>query len=114
MQLPDHMPTLCRVLNRLQEKGLANEIRWTSEGFRIPDGKAYQPSQMTIVKVYRFEELKDPGDQNILYLLQAPDGEMGYILDAYGMYSSHDEDGFDNALRMVPEKSSQEQQLFEL
>lgn len=108
------MPTLCRVLNRLQEKGLANEIRWSPEGFRIAGGKPYDPGQLMIVKVYRFEELKDPGDQNILYLIQADDGALGYILDAYGMYSSHDEDGFDNALRMIPERSSQEQLRFTL
>lgn len=114
MELPNLMPTLSTVLNKLQGKGIDQDFRWTSKGFTLDSVTMYQPHELTIVKVFRFEELKDPGDLCILYLIQTNDGVMGYILDAYGIYSCHDEDGFDNALRLVPEKNCKEQLLFSL
>src|SRR5688572_922205 len=104
MELINVMPTLSQVLNKLARKGMDNDLRWTKNGFTIDSIKTYQPHELTIIKVYRFEELKDPGDLCILYLMQANDGVTGYVLDAYGVYSCHDEEGFDNAIRLIPKK----------
>lgn len=112
--MPHLMTTLCGVLNKLQQKGMDNDFRWTSQGFTLDSVKMYQPGELSIIKVFRFEELKDPGDLCILYLMQAADGTIGYVLDAYGVYSNHDIEGFDNAMRMIPEKNHHEQLLFEL
>lgn len=114
MELPNLMPTLSHVLNKLYAKGIQNDFRWTSKGFTIDSVKTYMPHELTIIKVFRFEELKDPGDLCILYLMETIDGTMGYVLDAYGVYSCHDEEGFDNAIRLIPEKDCREQLLFEL
>jgi len=57
-----------------------------------------------LLKVFRFEELKDPGDSCVLYVIKGNDSAMGYILDAYGVYSNYDEEGFLNAMRMMPKK----------
>jgi hypothetical protein len=114
MELPNLMPTLSTVLNKLHGKGIDKDFRWTSKGFTLDSVKTYAPQELTIIKVFRFEELKDPSDLCILYLIQANDGMVGYVLDAYGVYSCHDEEGFDNAIRLVPEKNCKEQLLFEL
>jgi hypothetical protein len=42
-------------------------------------------------------------------------GLTGYSLDAYGTYSNHDDEkGYDNFIRMIPEKDHDTQLLFEL
>jgi hypothetical protein len=51
----------------------------------------------------------------ILYILRTRDGITGYSQDAYGAYSSHDnEAGYDNFIRLIPEKGREHQLLFEL
>jgi hypothetical protein len=114
MPVRDEMNTLSQILNKLTVKGYDNEFRWTKEGFTF-NGKYYQPEDMTIVKTYRFEGESDPSDMSILYLIKANDGVIGYSLDAYGVYSNHDdEEGYDNFIRKIPVKDNEEQLLFEL
>jgi hypothetical protein len=51
----------------------------------------------------------------ILYVLRAKDGAVGYSLDSYGTYSSHErEAGYDNFIRQIPQTDHAEQLLFEL
>lgn len=114
MEAPNTMPTLSHVLDILEKKGMGKDFKWTGNGFTLDGQKMYAPNELTIVKMFRFEELKDASDTSIVYLIEANDGAMGYILDAYGPYRSHDEEGFDNALRLIPEKDHNEQMLFEL
>jgi len=109
------MTTLTSVMEKLRKKGLDTEFRWTSNGFNAGKGKDYQPSELEIIKVYRFEENTDPSDMCILYLIEAKDGLTGYSLDAYGTYSNHDdEEGYDNFIRMIPERGHEQQISFEL
>ena len=113
-QLPDEMNTLSEIMNKLTRKGYDNEFRWTKDGFACKD-KIYQPGDLEIVKAYRFEGASDPSDTSILYLIKANDGLIGYSLDAYGVYSNHDdEEGYDNFIRQIPVKNNEEQLLFEL
>lgn len=114
MPVKDEMNTLSQVLNKLTVKGYDNEFSCNREGFIFND-KAYKPEDLTIVKTYRFEGESDPSDASILYLIKANDGLIGYSIDAYGVYSNHDdEEGYDNFIRQVPVKDNDEQLLFEL
>ena len=114
MPAKDEMNTLSQILNKFSVKGYDNEFRWTNEGFVFND-KVYQPEDLTIVKTYRFEGESNPSDMSILYLIKANDGLIGYSLDAYGVYSNHDdEEGYDNFIRQIPVKDNEEQMLFEL
>lgn len=113
MKLPHLMNTLSNVLNKLENKGMANDFRWNGNSFSVDGTKTYLPQELTILKVYRFEELKDPADLSVLYLVEASDQSIGYILDTYGAYSNYDLD-FGNALRLIPEKNHREQLLFQL
>lgn len=110
------MSTLTSVMERLRQKGFDNEFRWTEAGFTASKGCVYQPADLEIIKVYRFEENTDPGDMCVLYLIRVKEGGLtGYSLDAYGTYSNHEnEEGYDNFIRMIPEKGHEEQLLFEL
>ena len=110
------MTTLSSVMEKLRIKGYDNEFRWTPQGFSAGKGNTYQPQDMEIIKTYRFEENTDPSDMCILYLIRVKDsGLTGYSLDAYGVYSNHDdEEGYDNFIRMMPESGHDVQLLFEL
>jgi hypothetical protein len=105
------MTTLSSVLERLRIKKIDNEFRWTPEGFTAGKGKVYTPDQLTILKTYRFEGESNPSDMEILYIIKAADGLIGYSLDAYGMYSNHEgEEGYDNFIRQIPISNGQEQE----
>jgi hypothetical protein len=112
---PTTMTTSSEALERLRQKNMANEFRWTTKGFAAPDGKTYRPDQLEIVKTLRFEGESNPSDMEILYILKADDGLFGYSLDAYGAYSCHDNEvGYDNFIRQIHEAGHEEQLLFTL
>ena len=111
----NEMTTLSSVMEKLRLKKIDNEFRWTETGFSAGKGKTYTPQELTIIKTYRFEGDSDPSASSILYIMQAKDGLIGYSLDAYGMYSNHDdEDGYDNFIRQVKVDNRDDQLLFEL
>jgi len=96
--------TSSQVLETLRQHKMDNEFRWTPEGFTVGRGKTYQPQDLEILKVFRFEGVSDPSDMEILYVIRAKDGLIGYSQDAYGTYSSHEnEEGYDNFIRQIPE-----------
>ena len=109
------MTTLSSIMEKLRLKKIDNEFRWTPEGFTAGKGKVYTPDQLSIIKVYRFEGESDPADMEILYIIEANDGLIGYSLDAYGVYSNHeDEGGYDNFIRQIPIVNRDEQLIFEV
>ena len=116
MNAPDSMATTSsQVIERLSQNNAGNEFRWTPEGFTLGKGKSYSPQELEIVKTYRFEGASDPSDMEIIYVIRANDGAMGYSQDAYGAYSSHEnEAGYDNFIRQIPEKGHDQQMTFEL
>lgn len=106
------MTTISTVLEKLRVKKYDNEFRVTPEGFTPGNNKYYQPEDLKIIRTYRFEGESDPSDSAIIYLLEANDGLIGYSLDAYGVYSDHIDDGYDDFIRKVPVEERDEQQIF--
>ena len=113
---PDTMTTSSQVLEKLRRNHRDNEFRWTPKGFTTANGKFYQPEDLVIIRTLRFEGLSDPEDMEILYIIKANnDGLIGYSLDAYGAYSSHDSEyGYNNFIRQIPQAEHEEQLLFTL
>jgi hypothetical protein len=107
------MTTLSSVMEKLRIKRLDNEFRMMPEGFSPGNSKYYTPDQLKIIKTYRFEGDSDPGDSSIIYLIEANDGLKGYSLDAYGVYSDHIDELYDDFIRKIPVEERDEQQLFE-
>ena len=110
---PGEMTTLSSVLERLRVKKRDNEFKMTADGFGIGNGKYYTPDQLKIIKTYRFEGDSDPADSAIIYLIEAQNGLIGYSMDAYGVYSDHEDDGYDNFIRKIPMDERDEQIIFE-
>ena len=100
------MTTLSQVMNQLKGKGMDSEFRLADSGLGLvnsSNGKLYSISDLRIIRTYRFEGDSNPSDSSILYLIQANDDAVGYIIDAYGAYSGYDDDGqFDKFIRNLP------------
>lgn len=115
MNTPDTMTTSSEILDKLRAKHMDNEFRWTPKGFTTGNGKTYRPEDLEIVRTLRFEGESNPSDMEILYILKTNDGVIGYSLDAYGAYSSHDtEFGYNNFIRQIRQAGHDEQLLFTL
>ena len=108
-----YMTTLSSVLEKLRLKKRDNEFRMLPEGFGIGNGKFYQPEELKIIKTYRFEGDSDPSDSCIVYVLEANDGLIGYSMDAYGAYSNHENDGYDDFIRKISMEERDEQVIFQ-
>jgi hypothetical protein len=109
----NEMTTVTSVLEKLRIKKRDNEFRITPEGFTPGNKKYYQPQDLKIIRTYRFEGESDPSDSSVIYLIEANDGLVGYSLDAYGVYSEHEDDGYDDFIRKIPVEEREEQQIFQ-
>lgn len=98
----DQMTTLSGVLESLRIKKQDNELIICPEGFKGANGKTYAANELKIIRTYRFEGDSNPSDSSILYLMEAADGLTGYSIDAYGAYSNHDDDGYDDFIKKIP------------
>ena len=108
----NEMTTLSQVLERLRMRKQDNEFKMTEGGFCTGSNKCYGVTDLTIIKVYRFEGDSDPADSSVLYLIEANDGLIGYTIDAYGVYSNHGSDGYDDFLKKMNVAERDEQQIF--
>lgn len=107
------MTTISNVLEKLRVEKHDNEFRMTPDGFTTGNKKYYEPGDLKIIRTYRFEGESDPGDSSVIYLIEANDGLIGYSIDAYGAYSDHDDDGYDDFIRKIPVEEREEQQIFQ-
>ena len=108
----NEMTTLSSVLEKLRLKKRDNEFRMYPEGFGTTPDKHYQPEDLKILRTYRFEGDSDPSDNVILYILEANDGQVGYNMDAYGAYSNHEGDGYDEFIKKIPMEDREEADIF--
>ncbi len=106
------MTTLSSVLEKLRIRKQDNEFKISDDGFCAPSEKIYQPEDLLIIKTYRFEGDSDPADNSILYLIEANDGLVGYSLDAYGVYSNHADDGYDEFISKIVVNERDDQEIF--
>ena len=107
------MTTLSQVLEDLRLRKQDNELRIADGKFMAPSGKAYEAAELKIIKTYRFEGDSDPSDSSIIYLIEANDGLIGYSIDAYGVYSNHDNEvGYDDFIKKIPLHEKEEEAIF--
>lgn len=107
------MVTLSSVLEKLRTQRYDNEFKMEGDVFMAPNGNKYTPDDLKIVKTYRFEGDSDPGDSSVIYLIEAKDGLIGYVMDMYGAQSDHDA-AFDDFVRQIKMEDRPEQLLFVL
>ncbi|WP_443937410.1 hypothetical protein [Pedobacter sp. MW01-1-1] len=114
MEHAAEMNTLSQILEKLRLNGKDNELKMSDHGKMQSQqlSKIYKPEDLTIVKTYRFEGDSDPADNAVLYLVSDADNNIGYILDAYGIYTNNNGPAFDDFLKKIPVADRDEQELF--
>lgn len=114
MEQPTEMTTLSQVLEKLRQKGVDNEIVMNAENQMICEklNKVYQPEELLIFKTFRFEGDSNPDDNAALYVLEDSENNIGYIIDSYGAYRSHDGSEFDDFLKKIKVEDRDAQELF--
>lgn len=106
----DRMTTLSQVMTTLSQRGIHREFRMNEYGemkFENSE-KTYHPSDLTILKTYRFEGDSNPDDNAVLYVVKDTTGNMGMIIDSYGADSNYPGEKFDEFLRDIPVQESDE------
>jgi hypothetical protein len=112
---PDSMTTSSQVLEQLKQKGLNREYRYNGSALCIDKGKLYQPDELEIIRIFRFEGISNPDDMEVIYLIRASDGAIGYFQDIYGAYAGQEgTEGQDNFLRQIHEAGHDQQMTFQL
>lgn len=114
MEQPEEMTTLSQVLEKLRLKGIDNEIRMTADKKMMAEksGKVYQPEDLLIFRTFRFEGDSNPDDNAVLYVLEDKEGDIGFIIDAYGAYSNHEGKEYDDFLKKIKVEDREDQELF--
>ncbi len=89
MSDPTQRPTVVETLNELKEQGFTHDFNLHNNGLHSSKGDiALSPKDFEIVKVYRFEGFSDPGDNSVIYAINAPKhGIKGTFFNAYGVYA---------------------------
>ncbi len=114
MDKPAEMTTSSSILEKLRLKRQDNEFIMTPDGFTAGKGKFYNPTDLKIIKTFRFEGDSNPDDSSIIYLIEASDGLIGYSMDAYGAYSNHDDEGkYDEFIKQVPKEDRDVQAILD-
>lgn len=107
------LQTLSYILEKLRLNRQDNEFIMEGDFFTTKNGKKYTADQLLIIKNYRFEGDSDPSDSAILYVIEANDGLVGYSIDAYGVYTNHDEK-YDDFIRKIQVEDREDQLIFTL
>ncbi|AYZ14271.1 hypothetical protein V2E39_21685 [Chryseobacterium arthrosphaerae] len=99
----DRMTTLSQVMKTLSERGIHREFRMNEScEMKLENSdKVYQPSELTILKTYRFEGDSNPDDNAVLYVVKDDTGNKGMIIDSYGADSNYPGQEFDEFLRKI-------------
>ena len=108
------LTTLSEVMESLRKKGIDQEFLYTKGYLQIGNSPLYSPSELQIIKSYRFEGKTDPGDSSVLYLIKSMNGFTGFIIDSYGVYSNQENNEFNNLIRQIPVLDHHDEVLFTL
>ena len=83
--------TLSEAVEGLRKRGYAANFEFLDKTFKaVNSGKAFKPSELTIIEHHRFEGMSDPDDMSVLYVIEASDGTRGTIADAFGPQANPD------------------------
>lgn len=96
---PGQMETMSDATARLRAAEYTES--WIAEHSKLrcfACGTSYDPAQVTVDEVVRFEGPSDPGDEAILFALTGACGHRGIYSAAYGLYASVEDAAITNAL----------------
>ncbi|ADB41797.1 hypothetical protein [Spirosoma linguale] len=96
--------TLTEALEGLRKQGFTQDYNLKPDRLHCqPDNIELRPADFDVVDVYRFEGTTDPGDEMVLYAIEAKNGNKGTLVDAYGTYAEAITPEMAEKLRYTPE-----------
>ena len=93
--------TVTQALNSLRDRGYTDEFDFKDQYlFCNEKGIQFNPQELKITEVYRFEGASDPEDSSVVYAIESASGLKGVLIDAYGAYADERKTAFINSLSM--------------
>lgn len=89
---PGRLTPMLGVIEDLKDSGYTTEFFVNEGKLHDREGKNFDPSDMQVDNVFRFEGQSDPDYMSILYAVSDKQGTKGYISNAYGTYADGDTD----------------------
>ncbi len=85
MEKSNKYDTLADATSQLLGKGYNINFHVNSAG-KLSDNKdlEFEPTDVILKEVHRFEGMTNPADSSILYAVQTRSGEKGIVIDSYG------------------------------
>ena len=94
--------TVTQALADLRARGYTDEFDFKDEYlFCNEHGIRFNPQELQITEVYRFEGASDPEDSSVVYAIESASGLKGVIIDAYGAYADEKKTAFISGLKIV-------------
>jgi hypothetical protein len=91
MSEENYMTPLVNILEQLIHKGYTADFLLIKEGLLSKNtNEIFQPQDLVIERVYRFEGNSNPDDMAILYGIISRSGTKGVVIDAYGTYENEE------------------------
>lgn len=88
-----YLKTVSETINELTARGYYNDFIVREEFILcVPDNKHFQPEDLEIIDIYRFEGITDPADEAEVMVIEAKDGTKGTMTVAYGAFSGQGSD----------------------
>lgn len=86
----ENYETLVEAMQALREEGYVEDFNLKEFWLECHAGKTKVYHQdFQVDKLFRFEGMTDPGDENILYAISSPRlGIKGVLVNAYGIYEN--------------------------
>ncbi|MEO6521404.1 MAG: phosphoribosylpyrophosphate synthetase [Mucilaginibacter sp.] len=93
--------TVTQALSNLKDRGYTDEFDFKDQYlFCNEKGIQFNPQELKITEVYRFEGASDPEDSSVVYAIESASGLKGVLIDAYGVYADERKTAFINSLSM--------------
>jgi Fe2+ or Zn2+ uptake regulation protein len=94
--------TVTQALDDLKARGYVDEFNFKDKYLFCNDkGIQFNPQELKITEVYRFEGATDPEDSSVVYAIESELGLKGVMIDAYGVYADEQKTAFINSLKMA-------------
>jgi hypothetical protein len=94
--------SVTQALADLQARGYTDEFNFKDDHlFCDSKGIRFNPLELKITEVYRFEGASDPEDSSVVYAIESEAGLRGVLVDAYGAYADEKKTEFISSLKMA-------------
>lgn len=84
---------MTEALNSLAKAGFKSSFVYDPQKQHLrasESGEVFDPGDLKIVDIFRFEGASNPDDMAVLYALEASNGLKGTLIDSFGVYASRD------------------------